>query len=278
MKRVLALDIGGTNFRLALINDTYQILETVIHPTPTHNLDQFLTLVSGSIAQMIEKYPDILAIGCGVPGRVDALGGIEILPNIGIRHVPLMNQLSLAFQRPIIIKNDAVMAAVAEGTLGFGKDLESSYFITISTGIGAAFIRHKHLTHSSEEVGHMLVPFAQGYEELEKVCSGQGIVYLAEHFGYPVSDAKSFFNRLNQGETGLQIVFNTWLTYLTDFLKWIDRYYAPKAFILTGGVLKSKQFFWDALQASVPHIPLALAQFGQDAGLIGAAHLALTAK
>ena len=278
MRRVLAFDIGGTNLRAAVINSTYQRLDVVVQPTPLNDLKKFLDLIQKTVADMIRLYPDIEAIACGVPGRVDALGGIDILPNIGIQHVPLQSVLSSTFHLPVVIKNDAVMAAVAEGNLGFGKTLDSSYFITISTGIGAALIRQHQLVHSSEEVGHMLVPFAGGYEELEKVASGLGIVHLADHYGVSVPDAKKFFIRLSQGDASLKPVFQQWLTYLTDFLRWIDRYYAPKAFIFTGGVLKSKAYFWDALQASVPHIPLAMAQFGQDAGLIGAANLAFSLK
>jgi hypothetical protein len=165
---------------------------------------------------------------------------------------------------------------IAEGNLGFGKTLNSSYFITISTGIGAAFIANHQLKHSSEEAGHMLVPFAGGFEELEKVASGQGIVNLAKHHGVEVTDAKTFFLRLGQQDSKIKLIFQEWLDYLIQFLKWVDRYYSPQAFILTGGVLKSKAFFWDALQASVPHIPLALASFGQDAGLMGAANLAFS--
>lgn len=276
MNLVIALDIGGTNLRGAVVNDQYKFLEVHVLPTPLNDVNTFLKEVKTIIDQLLHKHPQVKAIACGVPGRVDALGGIDILPNIGIRHVPLKSFLETTYGLPVVIKNDAVMAAIAEGNLGFGKPLKSSYFITISTGIGAAFIANHQLTHSSEEVGHMLVPFAGGFEELEKVVSGQGIVNLAKHHGVDVLDAKTFFIRLGQQDPLVKPIFQQWLSYLTQFLKWVDRYYAPEAFILTGGVLKSKAFFWDALQAAVPHIPLALAQFGQDAGLIGAANLAFS--
>lgn len=276
MNLVIALDIGGTNLRGAVVNDQYKFLEVNVLPTPLNDVNTFLKKVKTIIDQLLHKHPQVKAIACGVPGRVDALGGIDILPNIGIRHVPLKSFLENTYGLPVVIKNDAVMAAIAEGNLGFGKPLKSSYFITISTGIGAAFIANHQLTHSSEEVGHMLVPFAGGFEELEKVASGQGIVNLAKHHGVDVLDAKTFFIRLGQQDPLVKPIFQQWLIYLTQFLKWVDRYYAPEAFILTGGVLKSKAFFWDALQAAVPHIPLALAQFGQDAGLIGAANLAFS--
>jgi glucokinase len=276
MNLVIALDIGGTNLRGAVVNDQYSFLDIKILPTPLHNVTAFLNEVKNIIDQLLRKHPQVKAIACGVPGRVDTLGGIDILPNIGIRNVPLKSFLETTYSLPVVIKNDAVMAAIAEGNLGFGKSLKSSFFITISTGIGAAFIANHQLKHSSEEVGHMLVPFAGGFEELEKVASGQGIVHLAKHHGVETPDAKTFFLRLGQHDSIIEPIFKQWLDYLTQFLKWVDRYYSPEAFILTGGVLKSKAYFWDNLQSSVPHIPLALATFGQDAGLMGAANLAFT--
>lgn len=278
MKYVIALDIGGTNLRAALVNEAYEILHLVIEKTPLNDLDAFLKQVKKSIDALLKKQPNVYAIACGVPGRVDVLGGIDILPNIGIKNVPLQSFLQTNYQLPIVIKNDAVMAAVAEGNLGYGKALESSYFITISTGIGAAFIANHELRHSSEEAGHMLVPLGNGFEELEKVASGQGIVQLAAFHGVTIPDAKTFFERYGKGDPLMKPIFKSWLNYVTDFLKWVDHYYQPKAFILTGGVMKSKDYFWKQLQDAVPHIPLALAQWGQDAGIIGAANLAFSAK
>lgn len=278
MNHVIALDIGGTNLRAALVNETYQIIEIVVASTPLQNLNAFLEQVKKSIDSLLKKQPNVSAIACGVPGRVDESGGIEILPNIGIKNVPLKSFLETTYHLPVVIKNDAVMAAVAEGNLGYGKSLESSYFITISTGIGAAFIANHQLRHSSEEAGHMLVKLGNDYEELEKVASGQGIVKLAAFHGVTIPDAKTFFTLYGQGDKSIKPIFQIWLTYLTDFLKWVDRYYAPKAYILTGGVMKSKDYFWNDLQKAVPHIPLALAQFGQDAGIIGAANLAFALK
>jgi len=278
MNHVIALDIGGTNLRAAIVNETYQLIKVDIQPTPLNDLPAFLSQVKKSIDGLLKTGIKIKAIACGVPGRVDALGGIDILPNIGIRHVPLKSFLESTYQLPVTIKNDAVMAAVAEGNLGFGKNLSSSYFITISTGIGAALIANHELKHSSEEIGHMMVPFAKGVEEFEKVASGQGIVNLAKQSGMDLPDAKTFFMRLGKKDPLVIPIFNQWLTYMTTFLKWVYHYYQPKAFIFTGGVMKSKDYFWTQLQAAVPHIPLALAQFGQDAGIIGAANLAFALK
>ncbi len=276
MNLALALDIGGTNVRIAIIDDHYRIVKIITESTMIGDREKFLNHIISLIQRWSLLLPSIRAIACGVPGRVDSRGGIEVLPNIKIHHVPLKETLEKYFNKPVFIRNDAVMAAIAEGNLGFGKQLKSSYFITISTGIGAAFIRNHRLAFSSEEVGHMLVRFRDQFYEFESLASGTGIVQLASLHGLNIKDAKSFFARVELNDHLALAVLESWLTMLKQFLVWVDRYYQPAAFIFTGGVMQSKAYFWDALQASVPHIPLALAQFGQDAGLIGAANVALT--
>jgi glucokinase len=276
MNLALALDIGGTNVRVAIIDEQYRIQKVMTESTIIGDKEKFLHHIVSLIDKWSTDLPAIRAIACGVPGRVDRDGGIEVLPNIKIHNVPLKETLQERFQKPVFIRNDAVMAAIAEGNLGFGKNLKSSYFMTISTGIGAALIRNHRLAFSSEEVGHMLIPFQNQFYEFESLASGNGIITLANLHGLSIADAKTFFSRVAQQDKLAHVVLDSWLGILKQFFMWVDTYYQPASFILTGGVMKSKTHFWDALQAVVPHIPLALAQFGQDAGLIGASNVALT--
>ena len=276
MRHVLALDIGGTNIRAALMNDQYEIIRLLVTETIIGNRDAFLIQIKQLIDQLNDSFSDISAIACGVPGRVDVSGRIEVLPNIKIFEVPLKQFLEDTYHLPVTILNDAVMAAIAEGNLGFGKNLESSYFMTISTGIGAAYIRHHRLHFSSEEIGHMLIPYLGSFYEFESLASGTGIVKLAALNKIYIDSAKTFFLRVSQHDPLVLPIYKDWLKMIQNFLLHIDRYYQPKAIIFTGGVLKSSTIFWDDLVQTVPHIALAHAQFGQNAGLMGAANVALS--
>lgn len=276
MNHVLALDIGGTNIRVGLFNSLYQKIKVIETRTLIGDLDVFLNQITTTIDQFSDYFPLIKAIACGVPGRVDALGGIDILPNIGIRNVPLLRVLKDRYHLPVVIRNDAVMAAIAEGNLGFGKDLDSSYFMTISTGIGGAFIRNHTLGFASDEIGHTLVPYRQSFYELEAMASGTGIVKLAAMNGLTVENAKAFFDRVRQHDALSKSVFEDWFSLISFIFTHIVTYYQPKALILTGGVMKSSDLFLPRLQQTFPKLKIAFAQFGQDAGLMGAANVAFS--
>jgi glucokinase len=273
MKHVLALDIGGTNVRVALFNEKYQKVKDIQAATIIGDLDAFLAHICELIDSFSTYLPLVSAIACGVPGRVDGQGHIEILPNIHIKHVPLQETLASRYKLPVYIKNDAVMAALAEGNLGFGKDFSSSYFMTISTGIGGAFIKNHRLGFASDEIGHTLVPFQDRFVELESIASGTGIVYLASLHQLTIHSAKEFFDRVSKKEKLALVVFEAWLTLIFSIFKHIERYYQPQALILTGGVMKSSSLFLHRFIEAFPSMRISFAQFGQDAGLIGAAYL-----
>jgi glucokinase len=273
MKHVLALDIGGTNVRVALFNEHYEKIKDINEPTIVGNLDAFLNHICTLIDAFSSYLPLVSAIACGVPGRVDPQGHIENLPNIKIKHVPLKETLEAKYRLPVFIKNDAVMAAMAEGNLGFGKDFTSSYFMTISTGIGGAFIHQHHVGFASDEIGHTLVPYKNKYYELESLASGTGIIFLSSLQNLVVKDAKHFFELVASKDAIASIVFEDWLSLIFIIFKHIQTYYQPQALILTGGVMKSSSLFLERFKQAFPNIHIAFAQFGQDAGLMGSAYL-----
>ena len=88
MKRVLSFDIGGTNTRLALINERYEIEKVVIRPTIRNSPEDFLE----SIASIIEEFDvsKVACFGAGVPCVVDrSTNEIITLPNVGISHIKI---------------------------------------------------------------------------------------------------------------------------------------------------------------------------------------------
>ena len=97
MRKIVALDIGGTNTRVALVNEKYEIESVVINPTVPGNVELFLANVKKSIDEAIKDWKDVVAIATGVPGRVRYDGFIYALPNIHIENIPLADYLSKAF-------------------------------------------------------------------------------------------------------------------------------------------------------------------------------------
>lgn len=273
MNYIIALDIGGTNCRVALVNASYQIEAMHVVDTIVGNKTAFLQQVADAILRFETYFPSVLALSMGVPGRVDAKEDIAILPNIKITDVPLKDYLMKRFNKPVFIRNDAVMAALAEANLGYGKSFPSTYFMTISTGIGGAFVRDHLLSFSSEEIGHMMIPYQKGWMELEQRGSGTGLVKLALDHGLIVDSSKTFWQLVAQKRSETVSVYHAWLAIMKQTLTFIDRYFQPDVYVFSGGVMRNDAYFFHDFKALLPHRRLELAQLGQDAGILGAAYL-----
>ena len=273
MTYVIALDIGGTNCRVALIDETYQLVSSYVEDTHIGDRNLFLAQVESLIRRFETYLPFVNAISLGVPGRVDAHEVIPILPNIKIQDVHLKPFLSSRFQCPVFIRNDAIMAALAEGNLGHGRSYRSSYFMTISTGIGGALIRDHQLAYSSEEIGHMLVPYNNAWIELEQRGSGTGLVNLAADHGLTIDSSRTFWQRVGQKDPQTRTTYDAWIRIMTHTLLFIDTYFQPDIFIFSGGVMRNEALFFHDFKSILPHRELVIAELGQNAGLLGAAYL-----
>lgn len=269
MKNVISLDIGGTNFRVAKIDSSLNMIKSSSSSTIKNNLDLFCMQITDMIGKMIDE--NSVAISLGVPGRVNSVTGyIYALPNIGISNFDLVQILFEKFRMPIYIKNDAEMAVLAESVIGAGKEYDSTYFITISTGLGGALSIHKNNVVSSGEIGHTLVKYGSSCYEFEEIASGTGIVKLARLNRLIISSSKELFEGVAHGDVKAKKVFKDWLSIMKQFFDLIDETFSPGIIVITGGVMKSKEFFFSELQ-KLSSIPICECKTGENAGLFGAA-------
>lgn len=268
---IIALDIGGTNVRAAISDEKGTLHQIVKENTLRHDKDVFIAQVKGVITQLnLNKY-DPLGISIGVPGRVRRNGYIDELPNIGIKDIDLVNTLGKTFNLPVTVRNDAEMAAFAEAHAGAGKHFKSTYFVTISTGIGGCLVVNHEIKNPSGEIGHTLVPYDGSFYELEKIASGDGVIKLAALNDIYYATGKAFFNDVESGVPYALKIFEDWLTLIADFFNYVNTAFTPDVIAVTGGVLKSKALFWDRLKSLVPAANIQIAHFSEDAGLVGAA-------
>lgn len=271
---VIALDIGGTNTRAALIDDSNKIVRSYQTPTPRGDKEAFLTNIVRTVREGLGDISGVTAIGGGLPGRVRADGYVYGLPNVGISDIALGDYLRKEFGLPVKLANDAEIAALAEANLGIYKDEPSLYFITISTGVGGALTVGGRLKQSSYEVGHTVFPFGGKYIEFEKYCSGGGIVNMASLNGLKVENTKAFFDEVRNGNPLALETKKQWLSLLSSFFNMIKKDYDPAVFTITGGVSKSSDCFLEELSALCPSCRIELCSFKEEAGLQGGAVLA----
>lgn len=271
MRKVIALDIGGTNTRVALVDESYNILAEVIRDTVRGSTEEFLESVASIIEAAVPNRDGVIAIAAGVPGRVRVDGHIDALPNIGIENIPLARFLSERFHLPAFILNDAEVASLAEANVGPLKDHPSLYFVTISTGVGGALTREGKLIHSSYEVGHTMTSYHGSLYEFEHLASGTGLVRLAGLNGLSIASAKEFFSLVQSKDPLALRVYEDWVALLGGWFSMVQDAFHPDVFALTGGVMKSADLFFEDLRVASKGCHLERAGCGQRAGLLGAA-------
>lgn len=275
MKKVLAFDIGGTNTRLALINEKFEVEKRIDYPTVTGSNEKFME----NCYKILSEFPleNVVAIGAGVPGVVDTKNGRIIdLPNVGIKNVEFGKLITKKFGLPVFLRNDAEIACLGEAYLGAGQSYNSCFFVTISTGIGGALCIDKKIQNYPFEIGHTLLNYKGGYYEYEGLASGSHIYKLSELNnlkGYKTT--RELFDGVRKGEKEAKILYKEWFGIIDSFIKLIVNSYHPEVICITGGVMKSKDIFFKKLQDNNPDANIVECMYSESAGIMGSGVYAL---
>ena len=293
MKYAVGVDVGGTNTRVALIDDTFQIVKK----------EQFLT-DREDVWDTIFKIKDAAArfqvqtqgVGISCPGPLDLMSGTVLTPpNLpGWHNIAIERELSKALGVPVFLENDANLACLAEAAAGAGRDVRFVQFLTISTGVGAGFCMDKKIYHGSrgyaQEVANSILwkngPSQGNLKEgsVEAVSSGTAIVKRAEEAGLSVKHAGDVYQLALGGNLKAQEIMEDAYEYLSNFIGILYGVLDPDLFVLGGSVAlkipgfikeiqnRTEQKVYPALKENICIVP---AQLGEDCGLIGAAYLAM---
>ncbi len=165
---VAALDVGGTNLRLALVNRQGDIVARQAGPTPrTVGPQEFVAGLAVAIREMVTgaglDFAAVAGVGVGVPGRVvPEAGRVLFCPNLPVlTELDLGPALAALVPWPVVIENDANLFALGEHWLGAGARVPTLLGLTLGTGVGGGLILEGRLWPGAEgtsaEIGHMTV-------------------------------------------------------------------------------------------------------------------------
>jgi glucokinase len=143
----IGVDLGGTNLRVAAYSKTSGVLEQIQLPTRLQaGRDAVVRDMCGAIQQLIDKHSRaaLIGIGVGSPGPIELPEGrLRKLPNLpGWEGLELRTAIQAILGMPVIVENDANLAALAECLLGKGRSLgvDSLCMLTLGTGVGNGII------------------------------------------------------------------------------------------------------------------------------------------
>jgi glucokinase len=165
---VLAVDLGGTNFRVALVNQSGEIIQRSSRPTSKgEGSDILVRKLAAAMLKLVaeSEIPEsrIQAVGMGIPGLVEPDKGLVVkAPNI-----PELDQLNLGqaldplLPWPVSLENDANLFAWGEAYMGAGRGEKNLLGITLGTGVGGGLVLEGRLWQGSKgtaaEIGHITI-------------------------------------------------------------------------------------------------------------------------
>lgn len=257
MKKYIGVDLGGTNVRAAIVNENGEILEITKQPTEINKGVEYVTNKIIDMIKSLNDYQNCEGIGIGVPGPVNTKEGKMVMAtNLpGFENYPLAKKISDATGLKCYMDNDVNVAALGVSVFGKGKDKDSIYYVTISTGIGGAFVFNKQIVSGAHgyggEIGNIIID--QNREKVNALnagaveceASGTGITRKAQNEFENINNAGDFFELakakdskavqlLDQITTDLAVMFST-IAHVVD----------PDLFVVGGGCMKSKDVFLD---------------------------------
>lgn len=307
MAQYISVDIGGTQLRAACFSPgnihPNQIMRASTRGSVAGNpketaLDRLITLIQN----IWPEGDDVLTISVAAPGPVNPRTGVLLsAPNIpGWIDVPLRQVLEERFKTPVLLGNDANMAALGEWKYGVGKGHQHMIYLTISTGIGGGVIINNELLIGANglagELGHVTVmqdgPLCgcgqRGH--LEALSSGTAIAqWVTDELSQGAQSSIQLQQKITarlvseaaQAGDALCIAALERSGYfigqaLANFL----HIFNPTMIVIGGGVSRSGPLLLEPLKKSLQehilspsflqNLKIETAAFGDEAGLIGA--------
>ncbi|MFE5794275.1 ROK family protein [Streptomyces sp. NPDC056503] len=300
MRHVIALDVGGTGMKAALIGLDGALLHEERRTTgrergPDAVVESVLRLAEDLRARGRARFGTAAeAVGLAVPGIVDTERGVAVhAADLGWRDVPLRALLSHRLGgTPVTLGHDVRTGGLAEGRLGAGRGTGRFLFVSLGTGIAGALgigDRVEAGAHGrAGEIGHIVVRpggpacACGGRGCLEALASAAAVGRAwAGASGTPAADAADCARAVEAGDEAATRVWRTAVAALADGLVTAVTVLDPRTLIIGGGLAEAGDTLLGPLRAAVAerltyqrHPAIVPAALGDAAGFLGAGLLA----
>lgn len=305
----IGVDLGGTNIGVGIVSDEGKVIEEI--SAPTHNeraFDEIAKDILSLIEKVKNKISNIKALGLGLPGTIDVEKGIFVsAPNIKVDNFNIKGFFERKLETPTFVDNDANCAALAESIFGVTREYDNSITTTLGTGIGAGIIVNKSifrgLGNCAGEVGHMVI--RQNGSQCgcgrkgcwEQYASTSALMRMAVEaakenknsvinklagWDFERISSRLVFEAADQGDHVAILILNEYFKNVAEGLANIINIIAPEAVAIGGSVSRQgerlltpiRNFISQNTQCKSVKLPeIVTAEFGREAGMIGAAML-----
>ncbi len=303
----LGIDMGGTNTKIGLVDGLTIIDKTEFETDTSRGAYAYAGVLCEHITDFLNKknmtLSDIEAVGMGVPGSANKdTGMVEYANNLGFENVPFQDLLTDNLKKPVLVDNDANLAALGEYLLSKSKS-KSFIMVTLGTGIGGGFILngeiYRGINFAEGEIGHMTIK----YDGIQCNCGRRGcfeayastnaLVKMAcdamkENRGSLIwqmskINGENFFEAVRRGDKVMAGVLDEYTSLLSEGITNIINILQPEEMVIGGGISAASDLFLPATlekveekiysRSSRKNTSIRAARFGNDAGIIGAAFI-----
>ena len=299
----MAIDVGGTKIASGLYLQDGSCLFRSRVPTPQDLRESCIDQIVDRVIEAAGYLPSgcrLTAVGIAVPGWVQQRAGTVWAPNIqGWDHLPLRDKLQGRLPAPLLLESDRSAYVAGEAWLGAARGLEDVVFLAVGTGIGAGILAGGRILHGCDDlagaVGWMaLNPRCQElYARMgcfETEASGNSVGRKARDFKDPIAGrettAKEVVAAAEAGDERARSILDEVGIYLGMGVANLISTLNPQMVVLGGGLIQGGGYLFTKLREefrrwaqpfAAERVRLELSILGEDAGLIGAAYLALNA-
>ncbi len=299
--------MGGTTIKAAVIQGTTILCKsepmvTLDYPSPEAIIDE----LNRRVAKLREGYPQVSAIGMGLPGFADHVAGtIDSLTNVpGWYDIPIRHLLHEATGLPASIDNDANCMAYAEWKLGAGRGMSDLVCLTLGTGVGSGVIANGQFLRghlgAAGEIGQTSIDYkgrvgyygnmggVEDYIGNREIAADAQAAYAAAGVARSLDECDPLHLE-NDAKAGNPVALKIWddiARKLATAMMNCCYILNPEAFIIGGGISKAGDLLFTPLRKYLRNqiyprhyekLKILPAQFSSDAGIIGAARMALDA-
>jgi glucokinase len=309
----IGLDIGGTKIAAGVVTVAGVVLDRTRVPTPPDDQAATLAAMVGVVDELRARHPGVDAVGVGAAGLVEwPRGRLRWAPHNAYRELELRRVLHERTGLPTVVDNDANAAAWAEARFGAGAGTDDLVLVAVGTGIGGGLVLggavYRGTGGFGGEVGHMVVAADGDLCEcgsrgcLEAMASGSALGRagraaaaadpdgrLAALAGGPQRvTGEAVFQAATEGDETAIALFEQVGFWLGVGIASLITIFDPDVVVVGGGLAATGDLLLAPARASMERYvfggahrelpPVAPARLGADAGMVGAAVLALRSR
>lgn len=274
---IIAVDIGGTNLRVALFGADGTMHHRAIARTPRSDPTALASAVAETIRLAASRGIEVDHTVAGVPGWVDYdSNAIVTLPNLPAWGDLSGTELAKEIGLPVTFANDADLATLGEHRFGAGAGCTDMAYLTCSTGVGGGVILGGQLVRGSRsamEIGHTVIDWHTG-DTVEGLGSGMALARLAG------ARAEEVAARATAGDGEAQRLFRRTAEAFAVGVLNMALLFAPERIVIGGGMSEAGDLLLGPIRErfeaesspllSTRPADIVIAERGQDAGLLGA--------